>query len=939
MPHVAIFLRVSFLQVRNISKFLTGTRVMSLFALMCFVSVPLFSAGNGTITGIVKDAKTNVPLPGANVVVLGTTYGAATASNGTYRIRVASGSYEIQVSLIGHNAVRQKVTVEEDQTVTKDFTLEDNLIGLGEVVVTGTRSADRTVIESPVPIDVIGASEIQTSGFTQTTQILKMLIPSYNAPQPSITDGTDHVRPATLRGLGPDQVLVLVNGKRRHTSALVHVNGSVGRGSTGVDINAIPVSSIERVEVLRDGAAAQYGSDAISGVINIILKQDVGFNAGINYGQYMSSTERGYGLSEGNRANETTNFASGTWDGQRYDADGKKQTVSYSDGKSTVLHAGYGIPFGDGSIYLSGEYTTHGATNRAGIDPRTQYSTSVSGNENSFDPLGQGFRVNHKYGDGEFTDASIFLNVTRPLEGGMSFYAFGGYSSRSGKSAGFYRRANDARNVSQFYPNGFLPHIETDIIDFSLSAGLKGSVGGWTYDISETYGTNSLKFNVTNSVNTSFWTKSPKEFDAGTLQFSQATTNIDFFRSVDMGWSYPLNIALGAEYRMENYKIVEGQFESYALGDSASKAAGAQVFPGFAPSNKQDQTRSNIGLYVDLENKLTPVWMMSLAGRFESYSDFGSTVTGKLATRYDLGVGLAVRGAVSTGFRAPSLAQSYFSAISTNFIAGVPYEIGTFPVNTAVAKALGAKDLKAEQSTNISAGFTYNADNVSLTVDAYQIDIKDRIVFTENFIETTVRTYLQTLGINAAGGRYFTNAVSTSTRGLDITARYGFTLGEASSVRLIAAINLNKTEITNKDAIVTPAVLQAVSKTPLFGRIEQGRFEVGQPQNTYNVMANYTMNEFELMLRTVRFGEVTAYNDNTDLTRDQTYSAKWITDAELSYHFERSLTLAVGLNNIFDVYPDKQLKVNSTSGILQYSGLSPFGFNGRYVYSRISYKL
>ncbi|MBI3786811.1 MAG: TonB-dependent receptor, partial [Ignavibacteriales bacterium] len=268
-----------------------------------------------------------------------------------------------------------------------------------------------------------------------------------------------------------------------------------------------------------------------------------------------------------------------------------------------------------------------------------------------------------------------------------------------------------------------------------------------------------------------------------------------------------------------------------------------------------------------------------------------------------------------------------------------PYEIGTFPVNTPVAKALGAKDLQAEKSVNFSAGLTYNVANASVTVDAYQIDIKDRIVFTENFVESTVRSYLQTLGINAAGGRYFTNAVNTTTRGLDITARYGFTLGDASTLRLIAAINFNKTEITNKDAIVTPAVLQAVSKTPLFGRIEQGRFEVGQPQSTYNLMANYSFDAFELMLRTVRFGDVSAFNDNTDLTRDQTFAAKWITDGELSYHLRGNLTLAVGSNNIFDIYPDKQLKTNSTSGILQYSGLSPFGFNGRYVYSRISYTL
>lgn len=770
-----------------------------------------------------------------------------------------------------------------------------------------------------------------------------MLIPSYNAPQPSIADGTDHVRPATLRGLGPDQVLVLVNGKRRHTSALVHVNGTVGRGSTGVDLNAIPASAIERVEVLRDGAAAQYGSDAISGVINIILKRSSGVDASISYGQHIGSVDRGYSPEEGNRPTETTNFASGMVDGVRFDAASRKQNVSYSDGKATTVHLGYGLPIGVGTVYLSGQYSAKDPTNRAGQDWRTQYSASVPGNENTFDPLGQGLRVNHKYGDSDLKDGILFLNGSYPLKDGMSLYAFAGYGARKGKSAGFYRRANDARNVAPLYPDGFLPHIETDIKDFSFSAGLKGTISGWSYDLSETFGSNSFNFRVTNSVNTSMWTKSPREFDAGTLKFAQSTSNLDLFRAVDVGREFPLNIALGAEFRVDNYQIVEGQPESYARGDSTSKATGSQVFPGFAPSNKQDQSRSNFGVYADLEHKLFEHWLVSVAGRFENYSDFGSTVTGKFATRYELTHGLALRGALSTGFRAPSLAQSYFSAISTNFILGVPFDIGTFPVNTAVAKALGAKDLKAEKSMNYSAGLTYNVENLSISADAYQIDITDRIVFTENFVETTVRTYLQGLGINAAGGRYFTNAVNTTTQGLDVTGRYGLDFGEMGRLKLTAAIAFTKTEITNKDAIVTPAVLKQVSQTPLFGRIEQARFEIGQPRTTYNLMANYEYGSWEFMLRTVRFGEVTSYARNSEPIPaeafDQTYGARWITDAEVSYKLLSNLRIAAGTNNAFDVYPDKILKVNSTSGNLPYSGLSPFGFNGRFVYGRISYSM
>lgn len=893
----------------------------------------LYSQVTGKFQGIITSQKGEA-LPGANIVVSGTKTGAVSKPDGTFEVSLPAGKYQIRVSLLGYRSTSEEISIAENNTVNKQYSLAEDIIGTNEVVIIGNRNSERTIVDSPVPIDIIGAKEIKANGYTQTTQILRALVPSFNAPQPALTDGTDHVRPATLRGLGPDQVLVLVNGKRRHTSSLVHTNGTVGRGSTGVDLNAIPVSAIDRVEVLRDGASAQYGSDAISGVINIILKEKVGFDASASYGQYFSSTERGYTISEGNRTTETTNFASGTYDGLRWDADGKKQNVNYADGKTVNTHLGYGTEVGDGKIYISGEYGIKGGTSRGGLDPRKQYAGT--------DPREVTFnRDNHKFGDGAINDGSIFVNGSYPIQENVSVYVFGGYSDRTGKAAGFYRRPSDATsNVPTIYPDGFLPYIETGITDLSVSGGAKGSFGDWTYDVSETYGANDLKFQVTNSLNASYWTKSPREFDAGALKFSQATTNFDLFRSWNIGREFPLNTSFGAELRVENYKISAGQPESYLRGDSTSKSAGSQVFSGIQPSNAANASRNNFGVFIDVDHNIFQQWLVSAAARFENYSDFGSTTTAKISSRYDIAYGLSVRGAVSTGFRAPSLAQEYYATTQTTFISGVPYELGIFPVSSSVAKALGAKDLKAEKSVDYSVGLTYNYSDVSLTVDAYQISITDRIVLTENFTgATTVAPYLQSLGVNATGGRFFTNAINTKTRGVDITSRYGIDLEDLGKLRLTAAVNFNKTEITNKSAIVTPPVLQSITTTPLFGRIEQGRIEHGQPSSTYTLLANYSHENIDALIRGVRYGEITTYGSITDVTLDQTFSAKWLFDAEAAYHFFATITFAVGVNNIFDVYPDKVLKVNSSNGRLPYTGFSPFGFNGRFVYTRASFNI
>lgn len=772
---------------------------------------------------------------------------------------------------------------------------------------------------------MISSREVQATGYTQTTQVIRALVPSFNSPESSITDGTDHVRPATLRGLGPDQTLVLINGKRRHSSSILHVNGSVGRGSTGVDLNAIPSNMIERIEVLRDGAAAQYGSDAIAGVINIVLKETTGFDGSFSYGQNVSQEERGYAP---NQALPDGGSTASFQDSPYYPG---QENVLRNDGKTVNLHLGYGFELPkNGRLYVAGQYRDRGRTNRSGIDPRQNYP-EVDGQP---DPRELTFdRNNHRYGSSDLLDVSGFFNGHMEVAQDIELYAFGGISLREGLSGGFYRRALDGRNVPEYYPDGFLPKITSDVYDGSIGFGFKGRVAEWRYDLSQVYGHNSINYGVTNSVNTSIGVGSPTTFKAGTLAFDQASTNLDLARTADIGFAQPLSIAIGSEFRYELYRILGGEAESYADGGSGG-APGAQVFPGFSPRNEQNEDRYSVAAYVDLETDIVEDWTVGLAGRGESYSDFGNTLTGKFSTRYEILDGLAVRGAASTGFRAPSLAQSYFTSIATVFIDQTPFEVGTFPVNSPAAQALGAESLEAETSINLSAGVTFERGNFSLTTDIYRINIEDRVVFTENFTGEDLATFLQNQGINATGGRYFTNAVDTETQGIDIIARYGLNLADNSTLRFTLGMNFNETEITNKDEIDTPQELQGLTTVPLFGRVEVGRFEVGQPNSNINFMTNYSRDSWSVMLRAVRYGEIEVIRSSPD--EDQVYGNVLFTDLEFTYNFSDNVNLSLGGNNIFDIYPDKTFQGNSFNGIFQYSGFSPSGFEGRYLYSKVS---
>lgn len=930
-----------------------------LYALATLITLSSMDAQS--MHGKITDA-TGQPIIGATVEALQTPVGTVSDINGMYTLNLTAGQFLIRCTYLGFTPVTKNVTIASEGLVL-DIQMEDDILGLNEIVVVGTRSGmERTLINSPVPVDIIGARELKSSGVTQTIQAIQNLVPSYSVTKPSIVDGSDHFRPATLRGLGPDQVLVLINGKRRHTSALVHTNGTVGRGSTGVDINAIPSSAIERIEVLRDGAAAQYGSDAIAGVINIILKKDIGFDFEINTGSHFTRMEKGYSPGEG-LYDGITNKSLEDNNGPLYSFDFLTKTKKefIADGQRLNLHLGKGFKLGRGNYYISTQYRRQGRTNRQGDDVRFNYFDG-NAKETTFNRSN-----NFRYGDSQFNDFSLFLNGENPLSANTSFYIFGGGNYRDGLSGCFFRRAKDNRTVRSIYPDGFLPQINAKLTDLSLGAGIKGKLGSkWNYDLSEVVGTNAFHLNMKNTHNTSLGgisqytfpeagVQQKTELNDGTLHFTQANTNFDLNRSFVSSFASPINLAIGAELRLENYKITPGEISSYYDGNLISNgvqdgpnkgnraAAGCQCFPGW--KDDISDSRTSVALYSEMETQPVKGWSTSLAGRVENYSDFGLALIGKFATRIELSKVIALRGAVSTGFRAPSLGQSNYSAIQTTTLGTTLIETGFFPVGTKIAQALGAKELESEKSVNLSSGITFNAKSFALTVDGYQINIKDRVILSEQFsgIEKNgadlLEQYLISQGLSAAQGAYFTNALNTKTQGLDIIARYGVDVNKAR-LRFILSGNFNRTTITNKDKITTPDKLKQYSETPLLGVLEFNRFENATPKVSINFSTTYDADKFNALLRLVRYGSVKTgdYNDFGNIVY-QTYRAKVSTDIELGYILTSSTNIYIGSNNVLDVYPDKSRKDLSFNGIFQYDGTSPIGFNGRYVYLRLAYNL
>jgi iron complex outermembrane recepter protein len=851
----------------------------------------------------------------------------------------------------------------------------------GQLIVTGTRRAGRTVADSPVPIDVISSDQLRQSGFTETARLLRDLVPSLNFPQPSITDGTDVIRPATLRGLGPDQTLVLINGKRRHVAALLNINGSVGRGSSAVDLNQIPASSIGRVEVLRDGAAAQYGSDAIAGVINFQLNNArEGGRFWVNYGGFNT---RIAGVNEVTGVNATAGQVPTLTPDGVLQLNDTGRGLRVNDGEVFAVSGNIGLPLGpEGFINITAEYRDRGDTNRTGYDPRRNYSQSgpLDPRELTFD------RRNHRYGDARTEDLNLVVNVGTPVSDSVDFYAFGTFGTRSGESAGFYRRAADNRNVVAIYPDGFLPLISSDTTDFAIVGGFDGELNGWNWDLSMSYGSNKVDFRVIDSVNASLGAASQTEFDAGTLDYSQLMANLDISRDLEISGIERTTLSFGAEWRRERYQLGAGEPNSFAAGPvrvgannpfisgagaTAFAAPGSQVFPGFQPTIggvdvTRPNSRENISAYLEVDTDITKTWNVQVAGRFEDYSDFGSTLNGKIASRLEIVDGFALRGAISTGFRAPSLQQQFFAAAATNNIGGVLVDAVTLPVNNPVAIALGASPLKAETSFSWSGGAVFNAvRGLNVTFDYYQIDIDDRIVLTDNLTASrdaagnpsgtgTGRGIAQILNnagfTSISAARFFFNGIDTRTRGFDVIATYRTDLGNAGTLGLTAGYNWNDIDITGRRN--TPGDLAQVPGINLFGRLESERIERGQPRDRINLGVDWEWNWLSATLRTNRFGEV--FSPGVAPINDLLLRPRWITDAEIRIRpqegWANRFELAFGANNLFDEYPTvnptgraidpatgAQGNLSVNNYFLPFSSFSPFGFNGRFLYGRLSY--
>ncbi len=796
--------------------------------------------------------------------------------------------------ILAQGAVAQAAPTEvTDPAATLTAEVQD------DIIVTGTRTAGRSRLDSASPVDVLSGASLQRQGTTELATALSAIAPSIDFPRPSATDGTDAIRPATLRGLSPDQTLVLINGIRGHTSSLLNTNGSVGRGSAAVDLNTVPTVALDRIEVLRDGASAQYGSDAIAGVVNLRLREArSGGGAQVTYGFYDTDIDT---------ANNSRNVK----------------------GENAVTASAWqGIGFGsDGFVTVSGEYTRRQPTNRADIDTR-----------------GTPNRVTGRYGDPAVEQYTGFVNAGTSLTDSLSLYAFGGYQDRDSRSAAFPRIAATTATAPALalltragYPNGFLPIINTKSKDINSAVGLRGDVAGFNVDLSLSYGRNTIDYRTLNSANYAFGTESPRDFDDGSTSYDQYVAGLDVSRKFDVFQS--LNVAFGIEGRREGYKIVAGELASYGypaagtvtgIPAGTTAAPGAQGFGGFSPANATERSRRNASIYLDLEAQVTDKLLVGLAGRGEDYSDFGSTATGKASLRYDFAQWFALRATASTGFRAPSLQQQYFTQTASVVTNGVPILTGTFPSVDTVASALGGIPLEPEKSTNLSVGTVIRAGGFDFTIDAYRIHIRDQIGLSENInasFSPTVAALLAPFNVSAA--RFFLNGLASTTKGIDAVAHYRLASDSAGTFDFTVAGNINDVKVTR-----VPVTTSTLNPAPtLFARSRILTLEDGTPGEKVTGSIDWSLDRIGALARVTYYGDV---NQPGTLVAADVHTGKHaITDLELRYSAPKGAQIGLGVSNLFDVYPDATIAANNSTGVLGYPSYSPFGFNGRYLYARV----
>ena len=927
-------------------------RKIILQLLFLLFSVTVIAQNNIAVKVI--ETQTNTVLPGASVVVKGTMNGSATDIKGIATLKV-NPTDTLVIQMLGFET--QSVAVNNRSTIS--VTLQSSAMQLGDIVVVGTRRPGRVKTDTPVPVDVINIAQASLpTGRMDLTSLLNYAAPSLNYNKQSGSDGADHVDLATLRGLGPDQTLVLINGKRRHQTAFVSVFGTRGRGNSGTDLNTIPVSAIDHVEILRDGASAQYGSDAIAGVINIVLKKNVKeFSGDIGYGGYSD---------------------------KKFNPSFKKEFRQYEtgdkfDGATFTFNGNYGVPLGkkDGFLNFSVSYLSQGKTFRQVLD-----TANLLTNNNAL-PINIYRRAN---GDGSVKAGGGFFNMEVPLSNGTtSVYSFGGYNYSSSDAFAFTRNFSAKKDRFPTTSNGNLifvddimhttpdgetyydPHIQTHVSDGSFAVGIKGRTHtSWIWDLSNNTGRNDFHFYGDKTFNASIG-PSQTNFDDGGFSFLQNTTDLNFSREL-AGIGQGFNFAAGAEYRLEQYKLYQGEETSNSNYDN-NKATGAQGFPGYQRSDEVIANRSNLGAYVDAELDVTKSFLLTGAIRAENYSDFGFTSNYKMSTRLKVTNNFNLRGSISTGFRAPSLQQINFSSTFTTVQGGLVAEVKIAPNDNAITKAAGIPDLKQEKSFNAGAGFTYNpVNNFNISIDGYLVKVKDRVVLSGQFDgsdATLDPALIDALSVlNASLAQFFANAVNTTNKGVDIVLEYK-KVTDNNSFRATLAGNIQKMTI---DKINVPAKLNDTESHRLtfLSEREKAFILASAPESKFSLSLEYGIHKVSIGTRLTYFGKVKilGYGDGSSadfnpafdhgdlkayvpadadahaVKDEYVYGGKIVSDLYLTYKFCKAAKLSIGADNIFGVHPDLGVAKGAKGWAFNNEPAGPWdavqmGGNGLRLYARI----
>lgn len=933
-----------------------------LIAAFFFISLPLVA--QQPITGKVTDNK-GIPLPGVSVKVKGTSRGTSTNDVGNFSIQAAPND-QLEISIVGYKS--QTISVGTNTPLS--ISLESEITELGEIVFVGTRAGGRAKTETPVPVDIIKINDLGLpTAKMDLTSVLNIAAPSFNYNKQSGADGADHIDIGTLRGLGPDHTLVLINGKRRHPTAFVGLFGTRGRANSGVDMNGFPVAAVDRIEILRDGASAQYGSDAIAGVINLILKKNINkWDVKAGWSGYYDTKNNSVKYNDGNQ------YYSGS------DIDGNAFNFNLNNGWTLGKRGGF--------FNLSLDFFTQGKTYRQ-ADTTDPYN-----DKNSLVYLNTSRRA---FGDASVTTGGAMYNMEVPGgTGKATFYSFGGYNYKSSDAFAYTRNLSarpDRYPVDQNYVPIFVPsimrtatdgevyynpHIQTHITDASFAAGVRGNAGkGWHWDLSNNTGYNDFHFFGDKTFNASLIGQStPNHFDDGGFNFLQNTTNLDFSRAFG-GIAEGLNLGIGAEFRYEKYKIYAGEDLSYKNYDpTASQASGSQGFPGFSSTDEVDANRSNVGVYADAELNVTHEWLIDGAVRFENYSDFGSVFTGKFATRYKISDNFNLRGSVSTGFRAPSLAQIHFSNTLTSFSAGQLSQSLIAPNTSSIARAAGIPDLKEETSVNGSLGFSWKpATGFTITVDGYIVKIKDRVVLSGLFNkdDTTLNdAFRQQFPADVSTAQFFANAVSTTNMGVDVVFDYSRKIGQ-NTLKILLAGNVQNLEI---DDIHVPGPLNdtKLHRKTFYSDREEAFLEASAPDSKFTLSLGYTLAKFAFgatftswgKIKLLGFGDGTApdpdnpnefdnpnysgINPRVPSDADPTvyvpevfnYSSKITTDIYGSYKFSRHFSLFIGADNIFNLHPDLGVNPQAKGYAQDNESGGPWdsvqmGFNGRRLFAKLAF--